>query len=108
MKPLKLRRSAPIYACMKPALWFAVALFPALGVLALVAPYTHTAEAAPAAPRTLLVAVDMANGSTRGVRVTESQDDCLGRLKLAAESETFRTEYLHITETERLDCRVPQ
>jgi hypothetical protein len=93
---------------MKPAVWIAVILFPVLGVVALVAPYTHTAEAAPSAPRTLLVAVDLASGSTRGVRVTESEEDCLGRVKMAAESETFRSEYLHVSEVERLECRAPR
>jgi hypothetical protein len=66
------------------------------------------ASAAHAESRTLLVAVDMVTGAVRGLVNLESEETCLGAVKIHQPLGSWARETYHVRTGERLDCRVPK
>ncbi len=86
---------------------FAVLLLPAFGVLAWVQQNTHAFDPKPPAPKTLLVAVDLLEGSARALKSLRDEEQCGRWARDAADNGVFRSA-IGGKETERFECRVPR
>ena len=58
--------------------------------------------------RTLLVAVDMVTGAVRGLCNLESEQVCLGAMKINQPLDSAARHRYRVRTGERLDCRAPK
>jgi len=84
----------------------ALVALPAVGLLGFVQAHPHAFEAAPA-PKTLLVAVDLLDGSARALKSLRDEEQCGRWARDAADNAVFRSA-IGGKDTERLECRVPR